>query len=95
MIRILLILFGTVLSAQTITIDGRFDDWKNIQKLHIDPAGDGASELDLLSVSVAADSARLFFRLELAGDLSLQTANQLTLLIDSDNDTNTGYEHST
>lgn len=91
MIRLLLILFCTTLSAQTIFIDGRFDDWNNIQKLQIDPAGDGASELDLLSVSVAVDSARLFFRLELADDLSLQTANKLTLLIDSDNNANTGY----
>ena len=90
MIKILLILFCTLLSAQNIFIDGRFDDWDNIQKLHIDPAGDGNGELDLMSVSVAADSARLFFRLELASDLSIQTANRLTLLIDSDSDPTTG-----
>lgn len=91
MIKILLILFCTLLSGQTIFLDGRFDDWENIQKLQNDPVDDGNGELDLLSVSVAADSARLFFRLELARELSLSSTNKLTLLIDTDNDPSTGY----
>jgi len=84
------LLLCTVLYAQPILVDGRFDEWKNIEKLQLDPAGDGVEGMDLLSVAATSDSARLFLYLEVANEFGLSKNNRLTLFIDSDNNPETG-----
>ncbi len=76
--------------AQPILVDGRSDDWKNIEVIHRDTPGDGVRDVDFISVSVSSDSARLFLRLILAEELGLSKKNKLTLYIDGDNDASTG-----
>ena len=90
MVIILLLALCTILSAQPILIDGRFDDWSSIEKLQSDPVGDGLPGIDFLSISAASDSVRLFLYLELADDITLLKNNKITLYIDGDNDASTG-----
>ncbi|MBT4130455.1 MAG: endonuclease/exonuclease/phosphatase family protein [Candidatus Marinimicrobia bacterium] len=85
-----LVLLCTLIYAQPILIDGRSDDWKNIEPIYVDPPGDGVMGFDFLSVSVTSDSARLFLRLIMAEEFGLSKKNKLTLYIDGDNDASTG-----
>ena len=74
-----LVLLCTLIYAQPILIDGRSDDWKNIEPIYVDPPGDGVMGFDFLSVSVTSDSARLFLRLIIAEEFGLSKKNKLTV----------------
>ncbi|NQV14700.1 endonuclease/exonuclease/phosphatase family protein [bacterium] len=87
---IFLLLLCSILCAQPILVDGRFDDWENIEKLTFDPAGDGVSGVDFLAISASSDSTRLFLFLEIAEELGLSKSNKISLYIDGDNDASTG-----
>ncbi len=87
---LILLLLWSGLFAQPILLDGHFEDWKEIDNLYLDTEGDGLAGLDLLSVSISSDSARVFFFLEFAEELAILKNNELTLYFDTDNDTATG-----
>ena len=85
-----LILLCALLQAETIFLDGRFDEWQDLSPAYSDPSGDHLGEIDLLTLRLAADSNRFFMDLEVADDLLLQDENTLTLLLDADADPSTG-----
>jgi len=87
---ILVLLSCIFLHAQPILIDGRTNDWDNIEYLYVDVDGDAGEGVDFLSVSVTSDSARLFLRLVVAEELGLSKNNTITLYIDGDNNPETG-----
>ena len=88
---ILISIFSEIFSqALPIAVDGRFTDWEDASANFTDNSGDG-NNIDLLSFSVANDSAYLYIKLELADEMLLNSGNQLFLELDTDNDPNTGY----
>ena len=86
---------GTVFAqAARIGLDGYFDDWQNLAPLHTDAAGDaGNDQLDLDQLWAANDGDYLFIRFSMRSDeISLQSGNDLTLYLDTDNNSNTGLK---
>ncbi|MBD3348384.1 MAG: hypothetical protein GF400_04200 [Candidatus Eisenbacteria bacterium] len=74
-----------------IAVDGDFGEWETSDASFADERGD-ADGLDLVSVSVRSDAARVAFLIELSPELNLQSGNELTLVIDADADASTGDE---
>ena len=72
-----------------VTVGGGLSEWEPLSVRHADPSGDGGT-LDLGRLWVAHDAERLFLRVELSEALNLQEGNDLTLHLDTDNDTGTG-----
>lgn len=94
-VLILLICFPLLIYPQAarIFVDGRYDDWQNLNPLHIDPYGDQQSgNLDFGKLWVSNDEQFLFLRLEIGEELSLQSANDITLFLDTDNNSSTGNQ---
>jgi len=90
---------STACASQPIVIDGYFDDWASIDPIVIDTIGDANPDTpDLLSLSVAKDSERLYMLLELDRETLQQEApagatgigNSIKLHIDGDGDPATG-----
>lgn len=85
------------IDAQTIVIDGNFDDWAGIPVLATDPAGDGTpTSVDYRAVRVTNDDENLYFLLEWTREVIMPTTststagNRIRLYLDGDNDTATG-----
>lgn len=75
----------------SILIDGIFSDWDNTTPLHIDtPGDDDNSNIDFGRLWVSNDQDFLFIRIEVRKELNLQSNNQITLYLDTDNDASTG-----
>lgn len=72
-----------------IVIDEEGDDWESVPVRHTDPTGDG-EQLDLGRFWVSHDDEHLFLRFEVEERLNLAENNDLTLYLDTDNDTTTG-----
>ncbi len=75
-----------------IFLDGRFDDWFNINTKYEDTSGDanGAFGLDLLDFSVTNNQDYLLIRLQLNQNIKLVEDNDLFLYLDTDNNSQTG-----
>jgi endonuclease/exonuclease/phosphatase family metal-dependent hydrolase len=95
---LLLILFlftSSLLFAQSlpIEIDGDFDDWQDATLIYeidqVAPAPDG---IHVRRVWAANDDRFMFLKIEVDREITLLENNPLILLIDSDNDTSTGYD---
>ena len=75
-----------------IFLDGRFDDWFNINAEYEDNVGDtnSAFGLDLLDFSMTNNTDYLFIRLRFDQDIKLVEDNDLMLYLDTDDNPQTG-----
>jgi endonuclease/exonuclease/phosphatase family metal-dependent hydrolase len=77
--------------ARPIFLDGRFSDWQDLQPIYEDPVGDnGGQVIDLGRIWAANDDRFLFLRIEVGGEINLQSDNMLTLYLDTDSSRDTG-----
>jgi len=72
-----------------IVVDGDGSDWSELS-VRYDDAGDGSQPLALERLWMAHDEDHLFLRLTTDRPINLQETNDLTLYLDTDNDTSTG-----
>ncbi len=72
-----------------IVIDESGEDWAPVPVRHRDPSGDG-DQIDLGRLWVSHDAEHLFLRFETGRPINLSENNDLTLYLDTDNDTTTG-----
>jgi len=85
--------FATFTDAQTISIDGNFDDWSEIEPVFVDQLNDGQSNgIDFERIWVHNDQFAVYFRFELNREIKLQENNELAIYIDFDDDINTGFK---
>ncbi len=75
--------------SQPIIIDGKFDDWENIDPFFEDEIND-ASGIDFLNLWVASDLQFLYFNIEVGSEIELSEGNDIQLYIDTDNNASTG-----
>jgi len=74
-----------------IVIDGRFEDWQTTEPAWSDPAGDGTDGgIDLGRLWATSDIDRVYLCFETGIEMGLQDGNDMTLLIDGDDNTSTG-----
>jgi endonuclease/exonuclease/phosphatase family metal-dependent hydrolase len=74
-----------------IFLDGRTDDWNVTVPTYIDTENDG-SVYDFKYLSVTNDEQFLFIRLKITPFLKLLEDNQLSIFIDGDNNSSTGFQ---
>lgn len=78
------------LNAQ-ITINGKFDDWKNIDPIYTDKSGDNASSsVDFKKIWMTNDKEFIYIRFETTKEINLQEPNNLYINFDLDNNASTG-----
>ncbi len=74
-----------------IFLDGSFNDWQTISPLYNDPVGDAqGNPVDFQHLWSSNDENYLFFKIEIGVELNLQDLNQITLYLDTDNNSQTG-----
>lgn len=89
----LILFYAQQVVAQTILVDENMSDWDDIAEYTQESTGDfGNGELDIKSVKIYDDDRFIYFLLELNSEILLQQFNDLSLLIDTDNNSNTGVE---
>ncbi len=72
--------------------DGYFEDWDGVPVAWTDGIGDGGPNgVDFDRLWLADDEDYLYIRFETTGEVLLQEDNQLTLMIDTDQNSGTGY----
>ena len=88
-----LLLFPMILFPQSLPIflDGRTDDWNVPVPTYIDTENDG-SVYDFKYLSVTNNEQFLFIRLKITPFLKLLEDNQLSIFIDGDNNSSTGFQ---
>ncbi|MGH1383779.1 endonuclease/exonuclease/phosphatase family protein [Kordia sp.] len=78
-----------------ITIDGVFDDWDSSLTTYVD-TNESITGVDLLEIQVTNDDEFLFIRIKADQEFDLTDddtiVQELGLFIDTDNDTNTGFD---
>lgn len=85
-----LLLVVTTVGAE-ILVDGRTADWRSVQPVVIDPIGDGESgSVDFDSLWVKEEYGFLLIRVRLNEEVLMQDGSGVDLLIDRDNDPETG-----
>ena len=93
--KVLLILFvasATIGYSQenTIFFDGKTEDWDRHYE-EIDDSGQDGGSLELLSLKVTNDENNIYINFTLEEELLLNSDNDLTLYLDTDQDASTGY----
>ena len=79
--------------AARIFVDGQFGDWQALPPLYADSTGDQTSgDIDFGRLWVTNDERFLFLRLEVGTEISLQSHNDITLFLDTDNNPATGQQ---
>ena len=93
LIIILLFLISTMIYPQSLPIflDGKTNDWNIPVPTYIDSENDG-SVYDFKYLSVTNDEQFLFIRLKITPFLKLLEDNQLSIFIDGDNNSSTGFQ---
>jgi len=93
LIIILPFLVSTIIYTQSLPIflDGRTNDWNIPVPTYIDSENDG-SVYDFKYLSVTNDEQFLFIRLKITPFLKLLEDNQLSIFIDGDNNSSTGFQ---
>ncbi len=77
--------------GQQIILDESFDDWDNVEVKYADPEGDVPYfNIDFTDVFISNDDKYLFLYVKLNREINIQEDNNLSLLIDIDNNENTG-----
>ncbi len=92
-----LLLFPMIMLPQSLPIflDGRTDDWNVPVPTYIDSEIDtenDGSVYDFKYLSVTNDEQFLFIRLKITPFLKLLEDNQLSIFIDGDNNSSTGFQ---
>jgi len=80
---------GYVAHPSPIYVDEEGDDWTDVPVRHTDTKDDGEA-LDIERLWTAHTEQYLFLRLEVGEPVNLQEGNDLTLHLDTDNDSTTG-----
>ena len=82
---------GACAQAARIFMDGHFDDWEALTPLYSDSLGDQVGgDLDFGQLWVANDENYFFLCIEVGAEIILQENNNVTLYLDTDNDSSTG-----
>lgn len=76
-------------NAQQVFIDESKTDWDTIDPLYVD-GEDAFSSVNFGALKVHNDDRFLYLYLEVGAEITLQENNNVTLYIDTDNDTGTG-----
>ena len=81
-----------LVNAQTrILIDEDFSDWQNIAIAATDQFGDaGNSNIDFGKLWIDNDNDFVFIRFEVGTEINLQDNNEVTIYLDTDNNSSTG-----
>lgn len=88
---ILLFLIPTSTSAQSISIDENFSDWEQVNSYYDDASGDsGNGSVDFGTLKIISDDKYIYMYLEVGTEINLQQDNNISLLIDLDNNSETG-----
>lgn len=74
-----------------VFIDGNTNEWNQSVSVFTDEAGDGNS-IDLIKLSGLNDSENLYIYIRIFETINLNSHNTLKLLIDTDNNSETGYQ---
>lgn len=93
--KFLIIFYSCIISwtsfGQQIVLDEHFEDWADVVFKYSDPVGDvPANGIDFTDVYLANDDRFLFVYFQLNREVNLQENNDITLMIDVDNNENTG-----
>lgn len=79
-----------MLSAQNITVDGFFEDWKDVES-YSDPLGDALSNrADFTELSISDTEDFLFIYFTTTNEINIQNESRIALIFDLDNDLQTG-----
>jgi len=75
-----------------IAIEGLYKDWDGISPAYTDPFGDnGSSAIDFGRLWLANDDKYLYLRIEVGTEIKLNSDNGITLYVDWDGDSETGF----
>ena len=88
---ILFFLLITVISYPAysqIYVDGLYDDWDE-ENLYVDEQGDNTN-IDIEKLWLSNDEQYLFIRIDLNKDIDIEDDNNITISIDTDNNSSTG-----
>lgn len=83
---------GVAITSAEILIDGDFSDWDESMLLYVDNDADGApGGVEFDSIWVTIQNNYLVFRFRTTEELTLQDGSNIELLLDTDNDPQTGF----
>ena len=90
---LLLFIFSASAFSQAlpIYIDGVYDDWEAATHIQEDNLNDG-QEFDFVNFTVTNDNEFLFIKIEFSEEINFSDDNNIYLYIDTDNNSNTGWE---
>src|SRR6056297_2386034 len=93
-ILILSILGSSMCFAQenTIYFDGKTDDWQQQHTVDYDDPDDDGGQIEIESLSITNDETNIYINFTLNKELLLNSNNDLTLYLDTDQNPETGYE---
>lgn len=78
-------------SQDRILVDGMFEEWDEYPVLYTDAIGDGGfSGIDFKQLKVFNDDEFIFFLLETGTEINLQDLNDISIYLDTDDNSNTG-----
>lgn len=91
-----ILLTGTSVFGQQIILDEDFNDWgQSSVSSFTDPIGDASfTGIDFMDVKISNDEDHLFLYVDLGKETNLQSTNNITMYIDTDNNPNTGLSKS-
>ena len=93
-LALFLLLFSSIVSfsQNRILVDGIFDEWGEYPVLYTDAIGDGGlSGVDFRQLKVFNDDEFIFFFLETGAEMNLQDLNDISIYLDTDDNSNTGF----
>lgn len=95
-IFVLVIISTLSATAETITIDGNFDDWKAIPTLIKDPDDIGENNGDIKEIKAFSTADTIYFMMSVYGTAAPKDAQRYYyhILIDADNNKKTGFDNS-
>jgi endonuclease/exonuclease/phosphatase family metal-dependent hydrolase len=89
----ILFVLPTFVSAQSVRIDGRFEDWDTIPVAYTDAPGDGGSSgIDFGRLQITHDARHVFLRFDVGEQILAQEDNTMRLYIDTDASSSTGQQ---
>lgn len=92
---LVILAFNTNVLSQQIILDDSFDDWNSEVARYTDPSGDAPiNSVDFTDIRISNDDRFLFLYIQLNREINIQEKNEITILIDIDNDLNTGRKTS-
>lgn len=90
-IPVFILISPVKIQAQQISIDEDFSDWAEIPVFADEESGDaGSGDIDFLGFKITNDDRFIYLYVEVDSEILLQQFHDITLLIDADNDPETG-----